>query len=149
MKRFYIIATILAMCGLAAVAQDRPDITHQTGGGDRIEFKTTYDKPVLTYDENALEVIVEGRESAFYTVCVTNQLKMVVQETVIDGEYDIIDVSQLTSGTHIIALTSSNGNTYTWTFDHGLTAVDQTSGTTLTPVNSTVNLGNVINGRDK
>jgi hypothetical protein len=40
--------------------------------------------------------------------------------TVIDGNYDIIDASIMPSGAYVIYLTSSQGNTYTWTFDQGL-----------------------------
>ena len=118
MKRIYIIAILITMCGLSAMAQDRPDLTHQTGGGDRNVFKFVNDQPTLIYDAGAREIQVTGSESAFYNVEITSQTStMLILQTVIDGEYDVIDVSMLTAGSYDITLISSNRNTYSWTFN--------------------------------
>ena len=119
MKRFYI-TILITICGLTAMAQDRPDITHQTGGGDRIKFGIVYDKPTLTIDNEAQEIIVEGSDSEYYIVSITHaSTQAVILESVIDGVYDIIDMSMLTSGSYIISLTSSQWNTYSWTYENG------------------------------
>ena len=118
MKRFNIIAILITICGITAMAQDRPDLTHQTGGDDRNIFKFIMDVPTLTYDEDAQEIIVQGSQAEYYTVSITaTPSQMVVLETVIDGEYDVIDVSMLTAGSYDISLTSSNRNIYSWTFN--------------------------------
>jgi len=120
MKRIYIIAILITMCGLSAMAQDRPDLTHQTGGGDRNVFKFVNDQPTLIYDAGAMEIQVTGSESAFYNVEITSQTStMLILQTVIDGEYDVIDASMLTTEGYVVALTSSQGNTFTWIFNNG------------------------------
>ena len=121
MKRFYIIAILITICGITAMAQDRPDLTHQTNSDDRDRMWLTNDMPSLVFDETAQVILVEGSESDYYIATITSQAnQMVMLETVIDGEYDIIDVSMLTAGNYTIALTSSNWNTYTWTFNQAL-----------------------------
>ena len=120
MKRFYIII-LITICGITAMAQDRPDLTHQTNSDDRDRMWLTCDMPSLVYDETAQVILVEGSESVYYIATITSQAnQMVMLETVIDGEYDTIDVSMLTAGTYTIALTSSRWNTYTWTFSQAL-----------------------------
>ena len=120
MKRFIYIAIHITVCGITAMAQDRPDISHQTGGGDRIKFGIVYDKPTLTIDNEAQEIIVEGSDSEYYIVSITHaSTQAVILESVIDGVYDIIDMSMLTSGSYIISLTSSHWNTYSWTYENG------------------------------
>ena len=116
MKRFNIIIILIAICSITAMAQNRPDVTHQTTGDDRLKF--ILDVPTLTYDEDAQEIIVQGSQAQYYTVSITaTPSQMVVLETVIDGEYDVIDVSMLTAGSYDITLISSNRNTYSWTFN--------------------------------
>jgi len=118
MKRIYIISILITICGLAAMAQNRPDLTHQTGGGDRVIFNIVADKPALTFDQANHEIIVQGNNSDFYAVTASvMESEAIVMQTTIDGEYDVIDVSMLTAGNYLIALTSSHGNTYTWTFN--------------------------------
>jgi len=118
MKRFNIIIILIAICSITAMAQNRPDVTHQTTGDDRNIFKFILDVPTLTYDEDAQEIIVQGSQAQYYTVSITaTPSQMVVLETVIDGEYDVIDVSMLTVGSYDITLISSNRNTYSWTFN--------------------------------
>ena len=121
MKRFYFIAILAAICGMTAMAQDRPDLTHQTGGDDRIDFAFIMDMPSLVYDGDAQEIIVMGSQSDYYTVTIMSQsTQMIMLETMVDGEYDIIDVSMLATGTYIIALTSPRWNTYSWSFTQGV-----------------------------
>ncbi len=137
MKRFYFISILITICGLTAMAQNRPDLTHQTGGGDRTIFNIVIDKPTLTFDQANHEITVQGNNSEFYAVSVSPQdSEAPIYEAVIDGEYDVIDVSTLTSGNYMIALTSSHGNIYTWTFNYtsGLAY-----GSTTRPVKQVIN----------
>lgn len=118
MKRFNIFIITIAICGIAAMAQNRPDVTHQSTGDDRNIHKFVADMPTLSYNEEAREITVQGSQSDFYTVSIIVQSSQaVVLETVIDGTFDIIDVSMLESSNYNIALTSSNSNTYSWTFN--------------------------------
>ena len=121
MKRLSIIAILITICGITAMAQDRPDLTHQTGGDDRSIHKIFVDMPTVVYDADAEEIIVEGSQSSYYTATITSQSTQMIEfETIIDGEYDIIDVSMLMPGTYTLTLTSSNDNSYSWTFSPGL-----------------------------
>ena len=138
MKRLSIIAILITVCGIAAMAQDRPDLTHQTGGDDRNIHKVFADMPTLNYDEVAQEIIVQGSQSSYYTATIVSQSTQMIEfETVIDGEYDIIDVSMLTTGSYIITLTSSNENSYAWTFSQGLGLMDAKQFGKSTIVNTT------------
>ena len=127
MKRFYIITILAVICGLTAMAQNRPDNAHQTNGKDRIENKFFADRPSLVYDNVTNQIIVEGNDSEYYDVVITSA-EQVVFTTVINGEYDIIDASFMTTGTYVVSLTSSRGNTYRWIFDHGLQLVGNFGG---------------------
>ena len=70
MKRIYIITILAAICGLTAMAQNRPDIAHQNTGRDRIEFGFYADQPTLVYDDVTNEIAVYGNESEFYDVII-------------------------------------------------------------------------------
>lgn len=118
MKRLYFII-LITICGLTAMAQDRPDMTHQSTGRDRMGYK--FDKPTLVFDNALNQIAVYGCASEYYDVTITSQLsQQVIYMTVINGIYDIIDTSIMPSGAYIITLTSQRGNIYKWTFDQGL-----------------------------
>ena len=98
MKRIYIIAILITVCGLTAMAQDRPDMTHQTTGRDRVEFKSYADQPNLVYDSETNQIAVYGNESEFYDVNITSlATQQIVFIAVINGQYDIIDVNSILS----------------------------------------------------
>ena len=139
MKRFYFIAILITICGLSAMAQDRPDMAHQSTGRDRVGFKL--DQPTVTYDEESNEIVVCGAASDYYNVSITSTAtQQVIYITTIDGTYDIIDASIMPSGAYVIAFTSQRGNTYKWTFDHGLQSMDIPGG--VNHVGRKVNLAN-------
>ena len=118
MKRIYIITILITICGLFAMAQDRPDLTHQSTGRDRLGFKI--DEPDLIYDSGTNLITVIGCGSEYYDVVITSATtQQVVYMTVIDGHYDIIDASFMANGAYIVELTSSRGNLYQWFFDQG------------------------------
>lgn len=121
MKRIFIISILITICGITAMAQNRPDMTHQSTGRDRMGTKLYNDQPVLVYDNTSNQIAVYGSESEYYHVSITMvSSQQVVFTATINGDYDIIDASIMSSGTYNIALTSSHGNTYRWTFDEGL-----------------------------
>ena len=120
MKR-YIIAILITICGLTAMAQNRPDMTHQSTGRDRIEVKLYADQPQLVYDNTTNQIAVYGNESEYYYVTITSSSTLqVVFSSIISGDYDIIDASIMSSGTYYLSLMSSHGNSYQWTFNQGL-----------------------------
>ena len=142
MKRIYIITILAAICGLTAMAQNRPDIAHQNTGRDRIEFGFYADQPTLVYDDVNNEIAVYGNESEFYDVIIMSaSSQQVVLVTVIDGTYDIIDASIMSSGAYTIELTSSHGNIYRWTFNQGLDGLTA-------PVTTMDKIGNSMNRRN-
>ena len=124
MKRFYIITILAVICGMTAMAQNNPGMAHQTTGRDRIEKKLFADKPSLVYDDVTNLITVYGSESEYYDVTITSaSSQQLVLVTVIDGTFDIIDASIMSSGTYYIELTSSHGNIYQWTFNQGLEGI--------------------------
>ena len=118
MKRFYI-AILITICGLTAMAQDRPDMTHQSTGRDRGGIVLFADRPTLVFNSEENQIEVYGNESDYYNVTIT-RASLVVYTATIDGNYDVIDVSNMSNGIYVIALTSSRGNTYQWTFNQDL-----------------------------
>jgi len=124
MKRLYIFTTILLMtiCGMTAMAQDRPDITHQTGGGDRDKTPGVFfAQPTLEYDQETNLITVYGFDTFYYDVVITMQSTgMIVWQGMIDGVCGIIDASILINGTYVIKLIDDGGRYYTWTFDSSM-----------------------------
>ena len=118
----------MTICGMTAMAQDRPDITQQTGGGDHsgVSFMQM---PTLVYDEEAKQIEVFGCNTDYYDVLIKLQSTGdIVWQGTIDGVHDIIDVSFLMNGTYTISLTNDKGYTYRWTFNGGLSASVVTDG---------------------
>lgn len=120
MKR-YIIAILITICGMTAMAQNRPDMTHQSTGRDRDKVKLYADQPELVYDNTTNQIAVYGNECEYYYVTITSSSTLqVVFTSIISGDYDIIDASIMSSGTYYLSLLSSHGNNYQWTFNQGL-----------------------------
>jgi len=121
MRRIIFIIILATIVGMTAMAQNRPTGTHHTSGDDRDRFSLYNDRPTLAYDNIANVIVVTGSESDFYLVNITSlSTQLLIFDTVINGDYDIIDASIMSSGNYTIALTSSHGNTYRWTFNKGL-----------------------------
>ena len=121
MKRIIYITILFTICGMTAMAQNRPTGTHHTSGGNRDFVKFYNDRPTLSYNEGTNEISVYGYESDYYYLVITSVAsQQQIFEAVLDGNYDIIDASIMTNGTYIIALTSAHGRTYKWTFNNGL-----------------------------
>lgn len=109
MKRFIIITILATIAGMTAMAQDRPDVTHQTTGGDRIDITTVnVSRPVLTYDAEEQEITVRGFAD-FYIVEVTlANDDALIHSTVVEGDMGVIDASMLVGGVYDITLINNS-----------------------------------------
>jgi len=119
MKRFYLIAILFAIASLTAMAQDKPDMTHQTTGEDRdgiVSFKT-----ILTplYDEPYIEVL--GCEDSYYDVTVTIGMKC-MWNGIIGREYGtVINYEFSSTKSYVITVTSLQGAShYVWRLENGV-----------------------------
>ena len=75
----------------------------------------------MSYNAVANEIAVYGNESDYYFLVITSiASQQQIFEAVLDGNYDTIDASIMSSGAYTIALTSAHGRTYKWTFNNGL-----------------------------
>lgn len=101
------------------MAQDRPNITHQSTGGNRGGFVTIVDRPILDFDSENRAIQVYGCESDYYDFVIMEKTSQaIIISGRIDGNYDTIDATPLVNGTtYTILLTSAHGNCYQWTFD--------------------------------
>ena len=117
MKRFIFITILAAIVGMTAMAQDRPDVTHQTTGGDRVEITSfSVSKPDLTYDAEEQEITVHGF-AEYYNVEVTiANDDAVVLSTIVEGDMGVIDASMLLGGVYDITLIN-NSLRYNYVFD--------------------------------
>ena len=123
MKRIIFITILATICGMTAMAQNRPTGTHHTSGGDRNILRLYNDRPTLTYNAVANEIAVYGNESDYYFLVITSiASQQQIFDAVLDGNYDTIDASIMSSGAYTIALTSAHNRTYKWTFNNGLQA---------------------------
>lgn len=115
MKRFYIIA-ILIISGMTAMAQDRPDITHQTTGDDRLE-RTTETIQLQFNNDGRIELVGGGNH--YYNVNVTSGIENIWQETIGREKGNVINYDFPIIGTFLITLTSSQSTTL-WRLENGV-----------------------------
>lgn len=121
MKRTFIIILLATICSLFSMAQDRPDITHQSTGGDRIEFKPS-SAPTLKYRPQTQEISVTNCQSDYYIVEINeSSTDLLVYSGMVSGYGDVIDASMLLSGvTYTISLKDDNGEKCLYTFENGI-----------------------------
>lgn len=106
------------ICGMTAMAQNRPTGTHQTTGGDRGSFLFRLDQPTLVYDDVENLINVYGSESSYYDYNIKSQsTQMIIAAGTLDGNFDTIDATPMAVGTYIITLTSAAGHEFQWLFD--------------------------------
>ena len=120
MKRFFIITILATMCGMTAMAQNRPDVTQQTTGGNH-DWVPTFSvaRPNLTYNAADQVIIVNG-SSEYYNVEVTIAgSNTVMFTTTVEGDMGVIDVASLGNNVYVIALTDDNNRQFRYTFDAG------------------------------
>lgn len=123
MRRFIYIIILATMCGMTAMAQNRPTGTHHSSGGDRGGFIIMLDRPELIYNDVNQIIEVYGNESDYYDFVITNDATQLICDAgQLDGNFAIINASYMVQhgGTYTIELTSSNHNVYHWTFDGDL-----------------------------
>ena len=118
MKRLYI-AILITICGMTAMAQDRPDINHQTTGRDRTEITMFSEVLQLQYNEDGM-IEVLGCGNDYFNVTITKDLSC-VWFGIIGREYgNVINYDFQTIGTYVITLTNSQGSTTVWRLENGI-----------------------------
>ena len=119
MKRFYI-AIMITICGLTAMAQDRPDMTHQTTGRDRGGLTIFTEFLQLQFNEDGL-IEVMGSENEYFNVTITRET-VCVWTGIIGREYgNVINYHDFSIvATYVITLTSSRGSTTVWRLENGV-----------------------------
>lgn len=117
MKRLYI-AILITICGMTAMAQDRPDINHQTTGRDRDGIITYAMMLTPVYDEPYVEVY--GCENNYYDVTVSTG-RVIDWYGIIGKEYGtVIDYEFSSTMSYVITVTSSQGSTVVWRLENGV-----------------------------
>lgn len=119
MKRFYIII-LITICGMTAMAQNRPTGTHQTSGGDRGGIVTFTEVLVLQFNEDGL-IEVMGCENDNYIVSITRETSFVWNGIIGRNYGNVIQYNDfLASATYVITLTNSRGSTTVWKLENGV-----------------------------
>lgn len=126
MKRIFFIIILSTICGMTALAQDRPDMINQSTGGNHDGVVYFYiNRPSVDYNSTTHELTIIGDgSSAFYLVEITNAASdLLVFSTVIDGTFDVIDANPYLFGVYNIRLTDDNGHPFLYTFDGAIHAI--------------------------
>ena len=154
MKRIYIITILAVICGLTAMAQNNPDIAHQTTGRDRGGFALG-SVPIITYHEASQTLTVHGSVLTTYfeltiKTMITQEIKF---QEMFEGASATIDVSDLEDGEtyQIVFVDSRNTNfvtmfekTASWTSEPGIIGVKTDPANSL---NGLDNLNHNIKGK--
>ena len=120
MKRFYIITILAITCSLAAMAQNRPDMAHQTNGGNRRDIKTSLSMPSVSLSGSDLTVT---NISGYWTVWITDDSGFTcMSPRSFEGEIESEDIGFYASNdvTYALYITTAAGNTYTWYIEYGI-----------------------------
>ena len=130
MKRIYIITILAVICGMTAMAQNRPDMAHQNTGRDRGGF-AFHAIPIITYNDYLQQLtIVSNNVDAFeltITSVATHEIK--IQES-FEGSSATINVSFLdNNGVYLIEFLGSDGTTYMTEFVKTASWTDSSVGT--------------------
>ena len=110
-----IIFLLLSIVGLQAQASDEEIVLSCPGHQhDHIEHYDPADMPIVYFDSDEMEIIIEAEGFAgYYTVEVRFMSSGdPVIHTQIDGYGDTIDVSSLTAGYYQLVITSEYNNVY-------------------------------------
>ena len=107
MKRFIIISILATICGMTAMAQNRPDVIQQTNGDNHHYVPTTSAaRPVLDYDAEAQEITVCGLSEYYIVEVALASNYAVVYSATVSGDMGVINVESLTSDVYNITLTN-------------------------------------------
>lgn len=118
MKRIFI-TILITICGMTAMAQNRPDIAHQSTGGDRFETYSFIQKPNVEYNAGQEMIIVSGVNGQYFGYLMAIATQEIELSLDVDGVYTEIDISDLADGKYVLSLTSMSGITFRWTIDKG------------------------------
>jgi len=117
MKRIYIITIMTILCSMAAMAQNRPDMAHQTNGGNRYEEMTSLSVPVVSLLGNKLAVT---NITGSWTMWITDEFgAYCVYPRTYYGPQNDISVSIDNNEEYVLTITTSAGITYRWHIDGG------------------------------
>ena len=119
MKRFYIII-LITICGMTAMAQNRPTGTHQSSGGDRGGIVSFTEVLMLQFNEDGL-IEVTGCENDYYSVTITKDSSFVWGGIIGREHGNVIEYNNFDAvATYVITLTSSRGSTTVWKLENGV-----------------------------
>ena len=113
--------TLLLLTSLCVMARRDPIIVHKGGTiGDRSGLPISFDMPAVFYEHDfkTQEIIIDGGGAvSYYDVEISSTSTGTIElMTSVSGTYDTFDISSLSSGSHVITITSSLGNVYEGTF---------------------------------
>jgi hypothetical protein len=120
MKRFYLIAILITICGMTAMAQNNSGMAHHTPDKNRLPVVINQEflQPFINY-EGKIEVI--GCVNYYYTVTITKGLSFVWSETIGKGYDNVIDFNDFEEDvTYVINVMSSQGTTIVWRLENGV-----------------------------
>lgn len=85
---------------------------------NRSELPVSIDQPRAFYDNDTHEIIIDGGGAvSYYEVEITSAINGYYElYTLVSGTYDTFDVLLLSTGSHIITITSPFGDVYEGTF---------------------------------
>ena len=107
-----------SMCFFAYADPDEIVLNNGGPGHDRSQDLTQTDMPRVYYDNDTHEIIIDGGgEVSYYEVEITSAINGYYElYNLVNGTYDTFDVSSLTTGSHVITITTPLGNIYEGTF---------------------------------
>ena len=114
----FFVLMLSCVYAISVTAQVRDEQTinmqHVKQGGQHNEFYIYADQPDVYYDDDNLQIIIDGGgEVTYYDVEITSMTTWyVVISTQVNGYYDTIDVSSLASGDYIITISSPTGHEF-------------------------------------
>lgn len=120
MKRFYLIAILITICGMTAMAQNSSGMAHHTPDKNRLPVVINQEflQPFINY-EGKIEVI--GCENYYYTVKITKESSFVWSGTIGKGYDNVIDFNDFEENvTYLITVMSSQGFTTVWRLENGI-----------------------------
>lgn len=111
-----ILIALLITCTLTKVsARDNVVILRNGNNGAHFLVPNPAEIPDLYFDDEALSLTVDGSGAVcYYEVTITSATtSLTFLYTVVDGDYDTIDISYLPAGdTYVITLTTPGGTEY-------------------------------------
>lgn len=116
-KSIYLCSLLCIICStqLDLLAVNRDVVVIRKGGDSRFWFPNPAEIPDLYFDDETLSLTIDGSGAvSYYEVTITSATtSLTFLYTVVDGDYDTIDISYLPAGdTYVITLTTPGGTEY-------------------------------------